>query len=177
MKCPCKKGIIFRAFRFMKRLVIIRHAEALPEKFPQKDADRDLSENGLKEATFLAAFLAGTAAIHANLLLCSSARRTRSTAEILHEKLSLPARMQAVESLYNAGYQAILQQVKSLPAEVEMVLLVGHNPGVSQVASVLSDGRSYQFSTASCLCLEFPFSQWNEIQHGTGKEVWYFSPY
>jgi phosphohistidine phosphatase SixA len=53
---------------------------------------------------------------------------------------------------------------------------VAHNPGISQLATVLSSSSPYQFSTAAGLCLEFEAQTWKNILHGSGKEIWYFYP-
>lgn len=159
----------------MKQLLLIRHAEALPEKFPERDIDRGLSDHGRLEAAALGSFLSGKS-FQADLLVCSSAIRTLSTAEILCNQSGISSKPQATEMLYNASYQTILQTIRGFPPEAEVIWLVGHNPGISQIATLLSNGNSYQFSTAAGLCLAFPAGSWQEITNGTGKELWYFSP-
>jgi phosphohistidine phosphatase len=70
-----------------------------------------------------------------DLVLCSSARRTRET----FERLGLGAVEIAFEDeLYGAPGDALLARVRSVPEPVEDVLLIGHNPGVQDLAMALA---------------------------------------
>jgi phosphohistidine phosphatase len=160
----------------MKRLILIRHASALPEQFPQRDFDRSLSDVGLQEAQSLAAYLLVSKHLP-DFLMFSPAQRTQTTARIIREAfLSETFSMQANPLLYNAGFQTIQNQLRKLKENHHTVAFVGHNPGISQLATVLSADFPYQFPPAGCLCLEFPAASWGEIENGSGKEIWYYCP-
>lgn len=160
----------------MKRLILIRHASALPEQFPGKDIDRSLSGEGIREAQSLAGILLEKNHLP-EVLLCSPAERTISTARIIRDAFPPELiRIQPSPLLYNAGFHTISGQIEKLPASMQTVGIVGHNPGISQLATVLSAAYPYQFSTAACLCMEFPVNEWKSIQNGSGKEIWYYCP-
>lgn len=160
----------------MKQLILVRHASAEPEQFPSKDFDRVLSPAGLEEVRKLGQFINGKGMLPGHIS-CSSASRTHQTASLLKEvfgKAEIP--VTATPLLYNAGFQSLLYYLQSFSSEVQDLLLVAHNPGISQLATVLSSEHPYQFSTASGLCLKFEADSWKEIQNGSGKELWYFNP-
>jgi len=160
----------------MKQLILTRHATAQPEQFPGKDFERKLSESGVTESKLLGNFLTGKG-VEPELLLTSSALRTLGTAEILKDTAGWnQVELKSFILLYNAGFQQILNYIKEVPPQISRLMLVAHNPGISQLATVLSADHPYQFPTAGCLCLEFPFGEWNSLATGSGIEKWYFNP-
>jgi len=174
-KCVCKKQTFFRAFRIMKNLILIRHASAESEQFPFNDFDRRLTETGISETRKLAEFLLSTK-FQPDKVVCSAAKRTFETAGIITETLFIQQSAIEIPALYNAGFQVLLQHIQSFGQEQNTIALVGHNPGISQIATVLSSNNPYQFSTASALCLEFKVESWSAVQSGMGKENWYYNP-
>ena len=159
----------------MKTLVLIRHATAESEHFKKSDFDRQLEPLGLAEAEKLGKFIRSKKAEPA-LLLCSEAARTKATAEIASAQWAAPPAMDTHMALYNANYKLLLQHIAGTEAQCACMALVGHNPGISQLASILSAGGGYQMAPASAVCLQFNILNWNEIKAGTGKEIWYFYP-
>lgn len=159
----------------MKNLILIRHSSAESEQFPFKDFDRRLTETGISETRKLAEFLSKSK-IQPEKIVCSPAKRTFETAGIIVETLSIQHSVIEIPALYNAGFQVLLQHIQSFGQDLNTIALVGHNPGISQIATVLSSNNPYQFSTASALCLEFKVESWSDLQSGLGKENWYYNP-
>ncbi len=160
----------------MKRLILVRHASAVPEQFPARDFDRVLAEQGLEEVAKLAAFISSKGEFPQQIV-CSSAKRTAQTASLICEswgKAGLP--VQEIPQLYNAGFPAMMQWLQNFSGIADSLMLVAHNPGISQLATVLSSQHPYQFATAAGLCLEFEVTQWADLQSAAGKELWYFYP-
>jgi phosphohistidine phosphatase len=160
----------------MKQLTLVRHAAAEPEQFPARDFDRALSDAGLEEVKKLGAFMNGKG-LFPGYIACSSANRTQQTASLLKEisgSSALP--ITAYPLLYNAGFQTLLDFLRNFSNEFHDLMLVAHNPGISQLATVLSGAHPYQFSTSSGLCLKFDAQDWKDLQNGSGKEIWYFNP-
>jgi phosphohistidine phosphatase len=78
-------------------------------------------------------------------------------------------------NLYNAGYLRLIEQIQHFGAEQHNIMMIAHNPGISQIATALSQD-SYQLSPGSAVCLNFAVDSWSEIRSGSGKENWYFIP-
>jgi phosphohistidine phosphatase len=121
------------------RLILVRHAHAEWPNYRGPDFDRPLTPQGeagaratgraIREAGFIPA-----------LLLASSARRTRQTAEIIAEELQLPpAVLRFSENLYNAPDVTLQLEVQSAAPATGLLMMVAHNPGVSELARVLAD--------------------------------------
>ncbi len=120
----------------MKLVYLLRHAKSSSDR-SDEDHARPLNARGRHAADHIGEFLAGRDELP-QLVLCSSARRTRETFERVQRQLGseLPA---AIESdLYLASCEALLARIRALPEEIERVLLVGHNPGIGELAERLA---------------------------------------
>jgi phosphohistidine phosphatase len=122
--------------------ILVRHAHAEWPAYRGRDFDRPLTEQGLEESR-----ATGREIIAAGLLprriLASSARRTEQTARILMEQLLLPGQaLLLMDSLYNADAATLRAALQSGAAEGSPVLLVAHNPGISELARALSGDRT-----------------------------------
>ncbi|HOY96932.1 MAG TPA: histidine phosphatase family protein [Catalimonadaceae bacterium] len=159
----------------MRKIILIRHATAEPERYPLKDFDRNLDGTGMAEAARLGKYLLAKKEVP-DAIHYSSSNRTSQTAEILIREAKLDAVVTVPEmDLYNAGYLQLIEQIKYFGADQYSILMIAHNPGISQIATALSQD-SYQLSPGSAVCLNFAFDSWSEIRSGSGKENWYFIP-
>jgi phosphohistidine phosphatase len=119
------------------RFIIVRHAHAESPDHRGTDFERPLTERGLAEARSTARAIAASGH-RPTLLLASPARRTRQTAEILAGEFQLPAQaLRFVDSLYNASAGTLETELRKAAMPEGLVLLVAHNPGVSDLARAL----------------------------------------
>lgn len=157
----------------MKKLLLIRHATAEPEVRFGADFERKLDPTGLIEAKNLGKFIQSK--INSPFQICSSsAKRTTETTQYAFE-WAKEKEIEFCEQLYNASYQKIIQKIKSVK-KGDVLVVVGHNPGISQAATALSAENSYQMSPSSAVCLSFPIQSWDQIDFGKGVEEWYYYP-
>ncbi len=143
-------------------LYILRHAEAAPSG-AGGDFMRPLTAQGRAQAAALAAEMAGAAAL--DRVWVSSARRTTETAAIVTRDWGRAARMRSERLFYEASVNTWLKCLRGGDlAANERVLLVGHNPAVSMLASVLV-GKMLPLSP--CTLLELRFAcPWSELSDG-----------
>ncbi len=120
-------------------LVLLRHGEA-EQGHDRTDADRVLTEAGHEEAVAVGHWFAEHG-IGADLVLCSSATRTRQTCEDLAAAGCPEARVHHDQRLYNASEEAILDVVREAEPDASVVLVVGHAPGIPRLTSLLADGE------------------------------------
>jgi phosphohistidine phosphatase len=114
----------------MKTLILMRHAKSGWAEPGMGDHDRRLDERGRLAAPVMAHWL-DQQGYRPDQVLCSSARRTRETVDLMREAVpSLPA-PEALETLYHAGPGSLKQHLAHLPGTCGCVLLVGHEPGLS----------------------------------------------
>lgn len=128
-----------------RTLVILRHAKAAnPEHTP--DIDRPLAERGRADAAAAGTWLTEQG-YAPDVVLCSPARRTRETWHRVALALADAPEVRYEEALYGASALGLLELVTELPDDVGTAVLVGHNPGLSQL-SVLLDKDADGLSTA-----------------------------
>ncbi|HEX7806525.1 MAG TPA: histidine phosphatase family protein [Cellulomonas sp.] len=119
-----------------RRLVLLRHAKA---EHGGEIADhlRPLSLVGRRQATGVGATLQAAGMIP-DLVLCSSSLRTRQTWDLVRSSLGAQPTVELSDTLYSAGVRAMLDLVRDVPSAVRTVLLVGHEPTVSEAAATLA---------------------------------------
>lgn len=156
-----------------RTLVLFRHAKAEPEG-DLGDSQRPLSGAGRRQAGEmggqLAAEIGGFDAV-----LVSSALRTTETAKILASGIpDLPAPDVRTE-LYGAGPRQVLELLAELPPEARRVLVVGHEPTMSSLATVLAGTKdpltaqvSFGIGTANAVVLDVPVP-WHELGRATAR--------
>jgi phosphohistidine phosphatase len=120
----------------MRQLLLLRHAKSSWEDANLTDHDRPLDPEGQSAATILRAAI-DRLAITPQLVLVSSARRTRETLERL-EPLQGAPRIQRSTELYLASPRQILDQLVDVPPEITSVLVIAHNPGLHDLAMMLT---------------------------------------
>jgi len=142
-------------------LILMRHAAALPAAIGAADFERPLSALGRAAAAQAARELAA-AGVQVERLLYSPARRTRDTAAIVARELSLDAAaLQAVPELYSAGAQGIRESIERLRGEARVLMLIGHNPGISDMGRELASALAHaHLRTAEFWRLPFDAGRW-----------------
>jgi phosphohistidine phosphatase len=119
-------------------VTLVRHAHAEWPAYTGKDFDRPLTERGVED-TLAAAREILAAGLRPDLLLGSTARRAKDTALILARELGLPSgALRFVDRLYNASAATMEMAVQDSAARSKHILLVGHNPGISELARRLT---------------------------------------
>ena len=120
------------------RLTLLRHGHAEPIAGAADDFARQLTARGRVEATGVGARLA-LAGLVPDLVLASTARRTQATAQLMAAACSIAKdRLECRDELYNASAETIWQVAATQAGRARHVLVVGHNPGISQLASRLT---------------------------------------
>jgi len=126
----------------MRELILLRHAHAEAAGAGQADLDRPLSRQGLAESEAAGRWLKE----HGHLpdrVLVSPARRTRETLEEVLRQVGYVEQRQD-QRIYDATPGTLMQVADEL-RDIARVMLVGHNPGLEQMAALLSSGQSGEF--------------------------------
>ena len=123
----------------MERLILLRHGKAEPDSKSGDDFDRRLSPRGARESAEMGAHLADMG-FRPDLALISPAARTRETWEAMQE--SFPdAEVRACDELYHAEADVIRRTAEQADGEAKTVMVVGHNPGLHELAlTLLAEG-------------------------------------
>lgn len=119
-----------------RRLIVLRHAKsAWPDGVP--DHERPLGPRGLRDAPKLGRWLRDNGYVPEHVV-CSTARRTKDTWQRVGGELPAQPAVQYDEDLYGAGPEEFLDAVRRVPDSVTTLALVGHEPGVSELALQLA---------------------------------------
>ncbi|MFI4976072.1 MAG: SixA phosphatase family protein [Caulobacterales bacterium] len=125
----------------MRRLILFRHAKAEPRAAGGDDFDRPLAERGRSDAALMGRVLARQGLVP-DIALVSPARRTAETWELACQAFP-GARLELCDDLYNAGPEDIVAEIGAHEEGAETVMVVGHNPGLHEVAvQLLIDGSA-----------------------------------
>ena len=126
----------------MRELILLRHAHAEAAGAAQSDLDRPLSRQGLAESEAAGRWLKEHGYLPDRVLV-SPSRRTRETLEEVLRQLGYVEQRQD-ERIYDATPGTLMQVADEL-RDIPRVMLVGHNPGLEQMAALLSSGQSGEF--------------------------------
>jgi phosphohistidine phosphatase len=161
----------------MKRLTLLRHAKSSWDNERLDDHARPLAKRGRRDAPRMGERLAHRG-LEPDLLLTSTAARARETAELVASGLGADAVPTRTEpAIYLATPGELLAVIASVNDEVEELILIGHNPGFTQLANMLlPDLGLLNLPTAGAVCIECDIERWNEIDAGTRRLVFYDFP-
>ena len=170
-------------YRAMRRLILFRHAKAEAATPAQKDLSRALIERGRKDAARIGGYMA-THALTPDRVLVSPARRTQETWKLLSAAFKPAPGAATVEKLYDATPHAILAVIKDTPASAHTLLVVGHNPGLHEVALMLIasgdiDARerlNEKLPTSGLVIVDFTVDDWTRLYPKSGRLERFVSP-
>jgi len=170
----------------MKRLLVLRHAKAGPHD-EKHDRERALVERGRNDAARMGRLMREKG-YRPDLVLCSSARRTVETWENLALGLAATPELEFLDSLYDAPEKTILKCLRAARQTATVLLYIGHNPGLEQVARLLTRkadeaaeraraaAMAAKFPTAALAVLDFDTDDWAAIAPATAKLTDFLTP-
>ena len=148
----------------MKQITIIRHARTEFFSSSGLDFDRRLTTDGIKTATENAWNLAAVLPDPPDLILASSAARTVRTAEIFAEILKYPQEDIITDlHLYHAGGRELLMELQNMAPGFKNILLIGHNPAISELAAMIAPENRMIFSPADWISLHLDTDDWHDL--------------
>ena len=161
----------------MKRLILLRHAKSSWSNDRLADADRPLTDRGERDAPRMGARLLERG-IRPDLVLSSPAVRARSTARFVAGPLSYEAGDILLEpALYLATPEKIMEVVAAQLDSVDSLLVVGHNPGLTDLArALLPDFALEDLPTSGTVVIDFSADRWSDIQSTRRQLVYYDFP-
>jgi len=156
----------------VKRLILVRHAKSDWSLADQADWDRPLNARGQRDAPEMGRRLRERR-LKPERILVSPAVRTLSTATILARELKLPAdRVQPDERLYLGSPADLLTVIRELGGTARRLMLVGHNPGITEFADRISaERRIDHMPTCAVVTFEVNVRDWRELDWALGTDV------
>ncbi len=158
-----------------RTLILVRHSKA-EQVFGKPDHDRELTERGQRDARALGAWLHQHELI-CDVVVCSTAMRTRQTWEGIEAGGGGTEVIEFARSIYSGGTHGLLQAVWDSGGDADTLMLVGHNPGIAALTSVLADGEGSReahqalangFPTSGVAVLRFS-GHWSDLGEGGAR--------
>lgn len=147
----------------MKTLYLVRHAKASLENGTEGDISRPLLENGLKRTKHIIDFL-HKRHTHVDLIISSPAVRAYQTARILAHALNFSFENIKIErAIYNGDEDKIADLFYDLSKNIDQLMIVGHNPSITNFANLLLPDPIDYLPTSGLVCIQFDANLWDEI--------------
>lgn len=145
----------------MKTLLILRHAKSDWGNSQLSDHDRPLNGRGQYDAPRMGAWLKQQAMVP-ELIICSTAERALTTAELVSLACDFEGELRTTQDFYLAGPPTYIDILNELPDSYARVMVVGHNPGMEDLVSLLTD-KDRPLTTANVAVVDLPIESWREL--------------
>jgi len=153
----------------MKYLLLMRHAKSNQIDHQWKERQRPLTPKGERRATEMGAWILERELLPQRILT-STAVRACCTAELIAGACGYRGEIQTCDDLYMAEANEILHLLRTLPDELERVMVVGHNPGLESLIPLLTREIA-ALPTAGIAYLALPIDHWSELKSRTRAEL------
>jgi len=154
---------------FMKTLILMRHAKSSWKDHEISDFERPLKKRGKKDAQAIAKLLVEKELLPQKLV-ASSAKRARRTAEIIIEDTKASCPVEYLDQLYMAEVPVYFDLLKSLPDDLERVMIIGHNPGLEGLVQVLSN-QIESLPAGAMALISVPVKSWKDLDSETKSDL------
>jgi phosphohistidine phosphatase len=175
-----------------RKLVLLRHAKSAWPDVP--DHERPLARRGQRDAPVMGRWLRAVG--HApDRVLCSTARRARETWQLAQAGLGATPPVSFDDGVYCGSAEQLLDLIRRVPPAVRTLLVVGHDPGIAELALTLTatsspahvgavsdaapaamlDRMRAKFPTAAIAVLEFA-GNWDQLCPGTARLTHFVTP-
>lgn len=145
----------------MKTLTLVRHAKSSWKDTRLSDRERPLNKRGKRDAPVMGKRMIEHG-IRPSLIISSPARRAWSTAKIIAAQISYPIEfLQREDGLYLASLDEILDIIVAQDNRFNNLMVVGHNPGMTDFANFLSPGLTNNLPTAGVISVQIDQDDWN----------------
>jgi phosphohistidine phosphatase len=164
----------------MHRIILLRHAKSSWSDPTLSDFDRPLAPRGERASKLIAEYLSRNG-INPTLVLCSPSVRTRQTLAAIEPSLGEGVAVEFADELYSAP-DTVLDRLRLLPESVDSVMLIGHNPGLQELACALAAQGSdlprlkEKFPTGALATLLVRSDGWSALGPGEAELVDYVVP-
>ena len=165
------------------RLMLLRHAKAVAAEAGTTDRDRGLTPRGRNDALKIGKYMAHHALLPTRAIV-STARRTRETWERVLSTFPQPCPSDYLDELYDARPEDILGAIREVDGSPPTLLVVGHNPGVHELARLLIASGEVEareqlnegLPTSGLAIIDFAGDRWELLRGRGGRLERFISP-
>lgn len=146
-----------------KTLYIVRHAKSDWDSDVATDHERPLNKRGLHDAPIMGRRLASRD-IRPELIISSSATRAWSTAQLIAAEIGYNKNdIKIASEIYGAGFRGLEKIVHELDSSLHQVMLVGHNPDITEFVNQFSDASIINIPTCGIATLQMRSGAWEDF--------------
>lgn len=153
----------------MKSLLVLRHAKSSWKHDGLPDHDRPLNGRGKRNAPMIGRFIRDNG-MTPDLILSSTAVRAATTSRLVADECRFEGDLVLLEELYLARASEYLDTLNEVRGNFERVMVVGHNPGLEHLVSLITGCRE-SLPTAALACITLPIEEWRELEAGVRGEL------
>ncbi len=133
------------------------------------DFDRPLNKRGILNGEFMSDKLSNKIK-SVDAFFSSSSKRTILTSKFFINKIKVnKERIYYDENLYHASYNYLIEFISSLKNSLSTVIVVGHNPGFTDIANYFLGNIFYNVPTCGIVIIDFELKGWKNVGHKNGK--------
>ena len=166
----------------MGRLLLLRHAKTERAEAGERDRDRKLIARGRADASTIGAFMVRHRLVP-DLVLTSPATRAEETLTGVAAEFAKPPRVVREERIYNASPDTLIRLIRETRG-AKTLLVVGHNPGLHDVALALiasgdtetRERLAEKLPTSGLVVIDFAFDDWSRLHINSGRLERFVSP-
>jgi phosphohistidine phosphatase len=160
----------------MKTIILIRHAKSSWKFEELKDIERPLKKRGIADASLMASIF-HEMQLRPGKIISSPAVRALATAKAFASEEKIPENEIVVnQQLYLESKTKMLNIVNALDDGIQTVVLVGHNPALTDFANALTNGDIENIPTSGMVGIGFECESWKEVERGKGKQLFFEVP-
>jgi phosphohistidine phosphatase len=160
----------------MKKLFLIRHAKSSWDFSELSDFERPLHKRGRRDAPFMAKLLSQQG-VSPDLIISSPANRAVTTARYFCEPLNYNFHNLYLEpGIYEASGEEILDVIRNTGNSFNSIMLFLHNPGLTDLANMLSSKSINNIPTCGIVSLSFNIDDWNQISSQNSEIIFFEYP-
>ena len=147
----------------MKKLIIIRHCKSSWSDLTLNDFDRPLNNRGIQDGNLMSKELSKKID-NVDLLISSSSNRTRLTADFFIESIKIN-KISFMDDLYHSSSENIINILKKISNAHESIMMIGHNPGLTDLVNKLTSIKLYNLPTCGIAILNLNINSWGLINN------------
>jgi phosphohistidine phosphatase len=166
----------------MRRLLLLRHAKTERPEPGERDRERRLTKRGRDDAPLIGAYMARHGLVP-DLALVSPATRAEETWALVAKALPTAPKVVEEEGIYNAGRDKLIGIIRTA-RDAHVLLVVGHNPGLHDLAvSLIASGDvearervNEKLPTSGLVVIDLAFDDWSRLHPNAGRIERFVSP-
>jgi phosphohistidine phosphatase len=164
----------------VRTILLMRHGKSDWDE-DVSDFDRPLTARGKNDSPLMGKFLLKCKKTPF-LIISSSAKRARETAELLAKPCRYKKKIEYSDSLYENSPGEIIKAIQKIDDKIDAVMIVGHNPSIEEATKKLcfremkSIESGIKFPTSAIVCLEVEIESWSELYPGNCNMAWFVTP-